>query len=76
MIRKVMNMIELSIKNGQCKSKIIGGSSELIHEILLAQVSLTKTISEVMNMSYESASIFLMQQGNKIHGMMNEYKEE
>ena len=61
--------------HGECKAEIMGSPSDIIREAIMVQMSLTKAVSEVMNISFEAASLFLMQQGNERFSHINEYTE-
>lgn len=54
-------MIDLKIEDGKCNLDAKGSSSKLSFEIMMATHALTKTLANVMDMSFEAAALFIMQ---------------
>lgn len=65
-------MIDLKVDESKCSLEADGSSSKLSFEIMMASHALTKTLANVMGMSFEAAALFIMQGNSFINKGLND----
>lgn len=68
-------MINIKSKYGGVESHIEGSKPVITAEAIAANVALTKAIAEIKGVSFENASLFIMQESIKIHSKMRVVEE-
>ena len=68
-------MIKINADNGAVMVHSEGSSLVLAAEAVGANVALAETIAKVKHVSFENATLFLMQESIRLHNMAHEVEE-